>query len=202
MNSLSPMCRAHIEPMGLDKTGIENRLSELSSFLGYTPNALSTMARRPALLSSVLDLVSAVLAQDGFLTKELRYLIACEAARHGGSPYTSIHLAHAAHHVGATWQRVEALALDEPSTLFSDAERCLLALARPMQATDVHATWRLARQHWGADALAEAVAAISLAAWFCRWNALVDTELEREPAMALEHVSWLSRSGPCHASLI
>ncbi|MFT3799646.1 MAG: carboxymuconolactone decarboxylase family protein [Burkholderiaceae bacterium] len=182
-----------IAPLDGLETDPGGTLASLEQFVGYRPNALATMARRPGLLGAVLDLVNAALRQDGHLPADLRYLLACEAARHSGSRYTTTHLAHAAHCAGAGWGRIAMLASPAPGNAATDAERTLLALAGPLlSAPHKDAAWQAAGAHWHADALAEAVGVIALTAWFTRWNTLVETELESEPAIALAHVPWLA----------
>ncbi|MGC3987719.1 MAG: carboxymuconolactone decarboxylase family protein [Pseudorhodoferax sp.] len=185
--------RARIAPAEHLAADAGGELADLERFVGYRPHALATMARRPGLLGAVLQLVNTALRQDGHLPEALRYLLACEAARQAGCRYTATHLAHAAHRVGVTWERIGLLAspADAPAC-FDGAERALLALARPLgTAQEKDAVWHAAGAHWSSDALAEAVGVIALAAWFSRWNTLVETELEDEPASAIDHVSWL-----------
>lgn len=183
---------ARIAPLAARETDPCGALASLEQFVGYRPNALATMARRPGLLAAVLALVNAALRQDGHLPTDQRYVLACEAARHGGSRYTTTHLAHAAHCAGVHWQRIAMLASPAPGNAPTDAERALLALAGPLpDARHRDAAWQAAGGHWQADALTEAVGVIALTAWFTRWNTLVETEMEGEPAIALEHVPWL-----------
>lgn len=184
--------RPRIPPSENVGAEVGGELASLEQFVGYRPHALATMARRPGLFGAVLELVNAALRQGGRLPESLRYLIACEAARQAGCPYTATHLAHAAHRVGATWERISMLASPDAPTCFTGAEWALLRLARPLGPThEKDAAWNAARAHWDSDALAEAVGAVALAAWFSRWNMLVETELEDEPASALDHVAWL-----------
>ena len=186
------MARPRIPPSEQVGADAGAELASLEQFVGYRPHALATMARRPGRLGAVLALVNTVLRQGGRLPESLRYLIACEAARQAGCPYTATHLAHAAHRVGAKWERIDRLASPEAPACFTRAEWALLRLAGPLgPAHEKDEAWDLARAHWDSDALAEAAGAIALAAWFSRWNRLVETELEDEPASVIGQVSWL-----------
>ena len=49
----------------------------------------------------------------------------------------------------------------------------------------------LARALLAQAGMARPAGAIALAAWFSRWNRLVETELEDEPASVIGQVSWL-----------
>lgn len=180
---------APLQELGSDTGGA---LANLEQFVGYRPIALATMARRQGMLEAVLELVNVVLRQSGHLPVCTRYLLACEAARQNGNQYTAAHVVHAAHCAGVDWERIVALASAMPHHAPNNAEQALLRLAGPLALVEQKdAAWQAVRGHWHDDALAEAVGTIALVAWFARWNTLVETVLETEPASALAHVPWL-----------
>jgi len=79
-------------------------------------------------------------------------------------------------------------------SVFSAQERALFALAAPfVDARQKEAAWSAARTYWPDAALAEAVAVIAAIAMFTRWNTLMETVLEDEPASALAYVPWLTQ---------
>jgi len=193
-----PMPR--IAPLQHLREDDENKLRQIAQTFGYRPNALATMAHKPGLPSSITEMIACIMQQPGYLSEPLRYLLACEAGRHGGSPYTTTHLAHAAHHAGATWAQVNALATGSADHVFSAQERALFALAAPfLDARQKEAAWSAAKTYWSDPALAEACAIIAAIAMFTRWNTLMETVLESEPASALVHVPWLTRMATAQA---
>lgn len=186
---------ARIAPPVQIEAEAEGLLESLVPWVGYRPRALATMGLRPGLVRAVLELVNVVLSQDGRLAQGLRHLIACESARQAGCFYTATHLAHAAHRLGVPWEHIRMLASPDGAAFFQGAEWALLRLAGPYGSNDDRdAAWVAARAHWDSDVLAEAAGAIALAAWFSRWNMLIETELEDEPASAMDHVPWLRPS--------
>ena len=171
-------------------------LDDLVAFVGYRPNALLTMGRKPGLLNAVLALVQVAIRGEGELAPALRFLIACEASRGAGCAYSATHAVHAAHHLGVDWAKLAALDDWERSNLFTANERAALAIARagatlPVASSDE--AFRLAAQCFTEGQLLEIVAVVALFGWFNRWNSVMRTELEAIPGEALAHVPWLHR---------
>ncbi len=169
-------------------------LEELVDFVGYRPNALLTMARKPGVVPALLKLLSVTLRGDGQLTQALRFLIAAEAARGARCRYTTTHLVHAAHHLGVGWDKLAALPYYRDDPRYTEQERKALAIAtaggslpvrEPGQAIDQ------ARQVFSEEEIVEIVSCVAMVGWFNRWNGLMGSELEPMPSEALAHVPWL-----------
>ena len=169
-------------------------LEELVDFVGYRPNALLTMARKPGVVPALLKLLSVTLRGDGQLTQALRFLIAAEAARGARCRYTTTHLVHAAHHLGVGWDKLAALPSYRDDPRYTEQERKALAIAtaggslpvrEPGQAIDQ------ARQVFSEEEIVEIVSCVAMVGWFNRWNGLMGSELEPVPSEALSHVPWL-----------
>lgn len=169
-------------------------LEELVDFVGYRPNALLTMARKPGVVPALLKLLSVTLRGDGQLTQALRFLIAAEAARGARCRYTTTHLVHAAHHLGVGWDKLAALPSYRDDPRYTEQERKALAIAtaggslpvrEPGQAIDQ------ARQVFSEEEIVEIVSCVAMVGWFNRWNGLIGSELEPMPSEALAHVPWL-----------
>ena len=169
-------------------------LEELVDFVGYRPNALLTMARKPGVVPALLKLLSVTLRGDGQLTQALRFLIAAEAARGARCRYTTTHLVHAAHHLGVGWDKLAALPSYREDPRYTEQERKALAIAtaggslpvrEPGQAIDQ------ARQVFSEEEIVEIVSCVAMVGWFNRWNGLMGSELEPMPSEALAHVPWL-----------
>ncbi len=186
---------AMIQPIqGGDQGDEQHQLNDLLSFLGYRPNALFTMARKPGLLAAVLQLVHVTLRGPGLLAPEVRFLVACEASRLSGCVYSTAHMLHAAHHQGIAWQKLAALDDYVNHNAFAPAEKAALGLATagatlPVAKSD--AAFAKASAFYNQDELVEIVAAIAAFGVFNRWNSLIGSELEAEPASAFSHIPWL-----------
>ena len=89
---------ARIAPLSADDPRSKDPvIEELVDFIGYRPNALLTMARKPGVVSQLLKLFALTVRGEGLLPQSLRFLVAAETARRAHCRYTTTHLVHAAH---------------------------------------------------------------------------------------------------------
>ena len=197
MPTLHAMTTARLPPLASDDPRARDpQLEALVEFAGDRPNALLTMARVPGLLQAVMGMVQATVQAEGGISPALRFLIACEVSRGAGCRYSTVHAAHAAHRVGVDWHKLAALPAWRESPLFTPRERAALAIAAagataPAQAP-ADAAFDEARQHFSEDALLEIVSIVAMFGWFNRWNNLLQSHLEDEPAQICEHLPWLA----------
>lgn len=188
---------ARIAPLAADDPRSQNpQLEDLVAFVGYRPNALLTMARKPGVLPAVLGLVQTTLRGEGLIEPGLRFLLAAEACRGARCAYSAVHVVHAAQHAGVDWAQLDALPLARQSGRFSERECAALAIASAgatLPVADAGLAFDAARPHFSDDELIEIVAIVALFGWFNRWNSLMQSTLESVPAEALHHVDWLRR---------
>ena len=191
---------AHLAPLA-DLAGADapEGLQALVDFLGYRPNALLTMARKPGLLPAILELVQVALQRPGPLDEGLRLLAATEASRSAGCGYSAAHTAHAAEHAGVSLLKLAELDRYDSSPHYTAREKAALALAsiaaQPM-ADAAHArreeAFAAVRLYFEDDEVVDLVTVISAFGWFNRWNTLVGSELEAEPATIVAQLPWLA----------
>ncbi|WP_245597887.1 carboxymuconolactone decarboxylase family protein [Ottowia thiooxydans] len=194
--SMKTELSARIEPLDVhDPRSKDPLLEELVSFVGYRPNALLTMARKPGVVPGLMKLLGVTLRGDGLLTESLRFLVAAEAARGAECRYTTTHLIHVAHHLGVSWEKLAALPsyLDDPQ--YTDKERKALAIASAGGALPVREpalAMEQAKSVFSDEEIIEIVSCVAMTGWFNRWNGLMGSALESVPSEALSHVQWLS----------
>lgn len=177
-----------IEPL---EKGSSPEVAKLAAFfdetLGFTPNSVLTMQRRPAIAEAFIALNKAVMANDGRLTSEQKRLIGYVASAASGCRYCEAHTILAAQRYGATPERLHAIWSYQDSPLFSEAERAafdfaLAAASVPNQVNS--ATAAALRSHWDDGEIVEILGVISLFGFLNRWNDSMGTKIEKGAAEA------------------
>lgn len=189
---------AHVAPLpdeALDAFAAD--LDPVRERMGFVPNSMKTMARKPDLLRAFAGLGRAVMGPGCSLPPDLVQMIAhiCSAA--AGCRYCQAHTGHVAERRGASAEKIAQVWSYETSDLFTPAERAALALAQaaaevPNRVEAAH--FEAARAHFSEDQLVEIVAVVSLFGWLNRWNDTMATDLEDSPLAfaqaALAGVGW------------
>src|SRR5688572_32877296 len=93
------------------------------STLGFPPNSVLTMQRRPGIAKAFTLLNRAVMENGGRVTSEQKRLIGHLASAAAGCRYCEAHTALAAERFGATDERLAAIWEFRGSPLFSPAEK-------------------------------------------------------------------------------
>jgi len=151
--------------------------------MGFVPNSMLTMGRRPEILRGFAALSGAVLG-PGQISPELKQLVAFVSSNASGCRYCQAHTSASAARAGASADRIQAAFEYATSPLFSAAERVALSLANdaslvPNAATDAH--FDELKKHFSEEEIVELMAVISLFGWLNRWNDTMATTLEPEP---------------------
>jgi uncharacterized peroxidase-related enzyme len=179
-------------------------IAELAHFfegtLGFAPNSVLTMMRRPALARAFTELNRAAMANEGRVTSELKRLIGHVASRAAGCRYCEAHTIRAAARFG-TVEGADARRLDEvwqfrESALFTPPERAALefALAAAACPGEVDAAIGTElRRHWDDGEIVEITGVVALFGFLNRWNDAMATELEA-PARN-DGQRWLAAQG-------
>ncbi len=149
--------------------------------LGFPPNSVLTMQRRPAIAKAFIELNKAVMANEGRVTSALKRLIAFVSSRAAGCQYCQAHTIRAAERYGAPEEQLQHI-WDYPThPAFSDAERAALDLA--VAASTVpnsvdQSTMKRVRTHWDDGEIVEIMGVIALFGYLNRWNDSMGTSIE------------------------
>jgi len=175
MPNLEPLRRQQVPEL-------EPVLQAMQAALGFVPNSLLTLARRPEIVKAVVALTGAVLG-GGTLAPQLKQMVGFVASTAAGCRYCQAHTAGLAVHAGVDSAKLTAAWDFETDPNFSGAEKAALRLARdasvvPNAATLEH--FRELRKFFAEDEVVEIVAVIALFGWFNRWNDTMATQLEDE----------------------
>lgn len=150
----------HMQPLAReDLPELEDLFRRYDETLSFVPNSLYTMSRRPEIMRTLSDLITATW-RTGTVPPGLKPLVGIVASRAAGCRYCQAHEA------------------------FSDAERAALRFARdaavvPNAVTARH--FEELRRHWNDGEIVEILAVISIFGFLNRWNDSMATELEEIP---------------------
>ena len=175
---------AHMNPLPRGEIPeLEDLFAPYDTTLGFVPNSLFTMARRPEILRAFSELITQIW-NTGSLPKPLKPLLAIVSSSAAGCRYCQAHEAVDASERGVGADKIAAIWYFETSPLFDDAERAALRLARdasvlPNGVGDRH--FAELREHWDDGQIVEMMAVIGLFGFLNRWNDTMATDLEDDP---------------------
>ena len=195
LSNLNPM--PLITPLDQDH---DNDVKELSAFfnetLGFTPNSVLTMQRRPAIAKAFIELNKSVMENHGRVTSEQKRLIGYLTSANTGCRYCQAHTILAAHRYGGSDERLNDIWSFRKSSLFTDAEKAAfefaLAASSVPNAVDETITQNL-KQYWDEGEVVEILGVVALFGYLNRWNDSMGTTLENGAQNAGE--SYLSHNG-------
>jgi uncharacterized peroxidase-related enzyme len=152
--------------------------------MGFVPNSVLIMQRRPKLVRALAQLAAAVWDPESSVELGFKRLLAHVASRAHGCQYCMAHAAGAARKLGVSDEKLAAVWEYRSSPLYSAAERvaldfALAAASVPNEVTDELFTQL--RRHWDEGQVVEIAAVISLFGFMNRWNDTMATPLEAEP---------------------
>ncbi|MDZ7791349.1 MAG: carboxymuconolactone decarboxylase family protein [Xanthomonadales bacterium] len=183
---------AHIDPLPADHTPeLAETFGHFEEILGFVPNSLLTMQRKPRIVAAFGELTAAVMDPQGSVDPAFKRLLAHFASRAAGCQYCEAHSLVAAGISGLPDEKLEALWEYQTSEHYSEAERAALDFALAAGAVpnevDDELMARL-KEYWSDEQIVELLAAICLYGFLNRWNDSMATDLEDGPKALGEKV--------------
>lgn len=176
---------AHLEPLPRSATPeLDEHFAIFERILGFVPNSLLTMQRRPEMVKGFGVLTKAVMDPEGPVDLGFLRLVAHFASRAAGCQYCEAHSLIAAGIHGVDEEKIAAVWDYADSPLYSDAERVALdfALAAGAVPNAVDAElMRGMREHWSEEQIVQILGAVALYGFLNRWNDSLATDLEDAP---------------------
>jgi len=151
--------------------------------MGYLPNALLTLSRKPDIVKAMAMLSKAV-HNDCSLPPVVRGLVGYMASRTAQCNYCVAHTASVAVRYGVPEEMVVDMIDFETSPAYSEAVRAALRFARAASAqpsTMSDAIMADARKHFSDTQVVEIAAICGFYGWWNRINSGLQMELEEEP---------------------
>lgn len=165
--------------------------------LGFCPNSVKTMHKRPRIAYAFIEMNKAVMECKGKVTSALKRMIGYISSHATGCQYCQAHTIRAAERYGAEQEKLNHIWEYRTHTAFSDAERVALdfalAASTVPNAVDDTISENL-HKHWDDGEIVEILGVIALFGFLNRWNDSMGTELEKEAVESgeklLQHKGW------------
>jgi alkylhydroperoxidase family enzyme len=186
----------HIDPLPQDAAGMEEEFETFEEILGFVPNSLLTMQRKPAIVEGFNYLTEKVMQECDQVDPGFKRLAAHMSSSAAGCQYCEAHSLIAAKNHDVSQEKIDELWEYRQSDLYTDKERVgldfALAAGKVPNEVDAELMERMT-EHWTDDEIVELLGAISLYGFLNRWNDTMATNLEDVPREMGERV--LSEEG-------
>ena len=151
--------------------------------LGFCPNSVLTMQKKPHLAQAFVNLNKAVMNNAGSISSEFKRIIAYISSNTAGCRYCQAHTIRAAERYGGEKERLEQAWDFENSSLFSEAEKVALRFTIAASSVPVSTSQELEellQHHWNETDILEIMSVIALFGYLNRWNDVMGTSLEKD----------------------
>jgi uncharacterized peroxidase-related enzyme len=161
------------------------KLAELfNETLGFCPNSVLTMQKKPELAEAFVSLNIAVMQNSGRITSEQKRLFAFISSATTGCRYCQAHTILAAERYGASKERLENIWEFESQDCYSDAEKAAFRFVVAASKVPVAVTNEIEeglKHFWSDEEIVEIMGVVALFGYLNRWNDVMGTPLE-DPA--------------------
>jgi uncharacterized peroxidase-related enzyme len=172
-----------IEPLNqFANPEVEELVKFYNETLGFCPNSLLTMQRRPAIAEAFVNINKAVMDNKGRVTAEQKRLVGYLTSAQTGCRYCQAHTLLAAERYGGSEERLKNIWEFRNSHLYTESEKALfefaLAASSVPNAVDENIEKAL-KHHWDEGEIVEVLGVIALFGFLNRWNDSMATSLEQ-----------------------
>ena len=174
-----------LDPLPYDHTPeLASHFDFFLGTLGFVPNSVLTMQRRPALVRAFAQLNAAVMDPAGTVDLGFRRLVGHVASHAAGCRYCEAHTVLGARNFGVPEDKLADLWTWATSPHYSPAERvaldfALAAASQPNAVTDE--LFAAMRAHWTEEQIVEILGVVAMFGFLNRWNDSMATPLEPVP---------------------
>ena len=186
-----------VDPLSPDADDDVRRLAEFfNETLGFCPNSVLTMQRRPAIAKAFINLNMAVMDNKGRVTSALKRLIGYVSSHVAGCRYCQAHTIRAAERYGSPDEQLANIWEYKTHPAFNEAERVALdfsiAASTIPNGVDDELKIRL-HEHWDEGEIVEMLGVIALFGYLNRWNDSMATTMEEGAIESGQQ--WLAAEG-------
>ena len=157
--------------------------------LGFCPNSVLTMQKKPSLAQAFVHLNKAVMDNVGSISSEFKRVIAYVSSNTAGCRYCQAHAIRAAERYGGAKERLESAWNFEESPLFTTKEKIALRFTQAASTVPVSVTSLIEEElttHWSETDILEIMSVIALFGFLNRWNDVMGTSLEADAQTSAE----------------
>jgi len=157
--------------------------------LGFTPNSVLTMQRKPKLVQAFAQLNGAVMDPEGEVDLGFRRLIGHVVSKVSGCLYCQAHTLLGAQNFGVSEAKLADIWVYANSPHYSARERIALdfamaAASQPNAVTDE--LFQAVLQQWSEGEVTEILGVVAMFAFLNRWNDTMGTPLEGPPVQVAQ----------------
>lgn len=182
---------ARLHPLPLETTPeLQTHFDFFLGTLGFTPNSVLTMQRKPRLVQALAVMNAAVMDPEGEVDLGFRRLIGHVVSQAAGCRYCQAHTLLGAKNFGVSDAKLADIWTYANSPHYSERERLALdfslaAASQPNAVTD--SQFVELQRHWSDGEIVEMLGVVAMFAFLNRWNDTMATPLEAVPgALASE----------------
>ncbi len=171
-----------VDPIPETDPSIQEMVLFYNETLGFCPNSIKTMQRRPRIASAFIEMNQAVMENKGRVTSALKRLIAYVSSHATGCQYCQAHGIRAAERYGASKEQLENIWEYKTHPAFNDAERAALDLSIAASNVPNSVSEEISermRSHWEPGEIVEIMGVIALFGYLNRWNDSMATTIEK-----------------------
>ena len=155
--------------------------------LGFTPNSVLTMQRKPKLVQALAQLNAAAMDPEGDVDLGFRRLVGHMASKASGCLYCQAHTLLGARNFGVSDAKLADVWTYASSPHYSERERlaldfALAASSQPNAVTDEQ--FAALRVHWSEGEIVEILGVVAMFGFLNRWNDTMATPIEPVAAQA------------------
>jgi uncharacterized peroxidase-related enzyme len=158
------------------------KLAELfNETLGFCPNSVLTMQKKPELAEAFVSLNIAVMKNNGSITSEQKRLFAFLSSSTTGCRYCQAHTLLAAERFGASRERLENIWDFENQDCYTESEKAAFRFVIAASKVPVAVTEDIESEmktHWSDNQIVEIMGVVALFGYLNRWNDVMGTTLE------------------------
>ena len=170
-----------VSPLPETDPSITDLVRFYNETLGFCPNSVKTMQRRPHIAQAFIRMNQAVMENHGRVTSALKRLIAYISSYATGCQYCQAHGIRAAERYGASEDQLLHIWDYKTHPSFNNAERAALDFAVAASAVPNAVDETIAdalRAHWDEGEIVEIAGVVALFGYLNRWNDSMGTTIE------------------------